>query len=62
MPNTHPVADVKTTRPRGSQPATNKAAGSSWENIALWLFIAGIFIASAVAAYLFWRKFSFTSP
>ena len=47
---------------QGSRPATNNANGSNWETVALWLFIAGIFIASVLAGYLFWVKLSFRSP
>jgi hypothetical protein len=47
---------------QGSDPVTNNANGSNWETVALWLFIAGIFIASVLAGYLFWAKLSFRSP
>jgi len=54
MPKVEPVP--------GSSPATNNANGSNWERVALWLFIAGIFVASVLAGYLFWVKLSFRSP
>jgi len=55
--------DQRTARQaQESKPATNKANISSWETIALWVFIAGIFIASVVAGYLFWLKLTFRSP
>ena len=47
---------------QGSKPVPNNANRSNWETVALWLFIAGIFIASVVAGHLFWIKLSFRSP
>ena len=34
------------------------APDKKWENVILWLFIAGLLIASVIASYVFWRKLS----
>jgi hypothetical protein len=52
----------KVEQAQGSNPAPNNADGSRWETIALWIFIAGIFIISVLAGYLFWLKLSLGSP
>jgi hypothetical protein len=52
MSSTHPAADV---RPN-TEPIKPKRL--SWEDTALWLFLVVLFIASGVAAYLFWLKCS----
>jgi hypothetical protein len=57
-----PAEEPKVKPVRGSSPVTNNANRLKWERVALWLFIAAIFIASVLAGYLFWVKLSFRSP
>lgn len=52
----HPAV---TARPIAERAKTRRL---QMEEIALWLFLAGMFVASAVAAYLFWLKVSSHSP
>jgi hypothetical protein len=57
-----PRRKPKVERVQRSKRVTNDANGSNWETVALWLFIACLFIASVLAGYLFWVKLSFRSP
>jgi len=46
--------------PAAPEPNTQdgKPKRALWENIALWLFLAGILVASVAAGYLLWVKIS----
>ena len=48
----------KAEQVQGSNPATTNANRLKWEAVALWLFIASIFIVSVLAGYLLWLKCS----
>ena len=48
----------KAEQVQGSNPATTTANRLKWEAVALWLFIASIFILSVLAGYLLWLKCS----
>ncbi|HSA12908.1 MAG TPA: hypothetical protein P5205_21345 [Candidatus Paceibacterota bacterium] len=39
--------------------AANVTNGSHWETVVFWLLLAGLFVASVLAGYMFWLKLSF---
>jgi hypothetical protein len=53
-----PAQKPKAEQVQGSNPATTNANRLKWEAVALWLFIASIFIVSVLAGYLLWLKCS----
>jgi hypothetical protein len=56
MTNTHPPEALK---PNAEQ---TKPKRVSWEDVALWVFLVGMFVLALVAGYLFWLKVSFRAP
>ncbi|GEM_PF-2088730 len=44
---------------QGTSVAANVTNGSHWETVVFWLLLAGLFVASVLAGYMFWLKLSF---
>lgn len=58
--NSKPPKPAESAASRASEESSPESVppDKKWENVVLWLFIAGLLIASVIAAYVFWRKLS----